>query len=134
MAGNSPISWASRKQDITTLSSTEAEYIALGMGAQDAMWIGKILRFLGHPVVPRLWTDNRGAATLSANPDLHKRTKHIHRRHHFVRECVEEGEIIVHWVRGDDNPTNILTKPVVGSRLSALKELAGCTRKACAAD
>jgi len=35
MCGKSPLGWTARKQDVTTLSSTEAEYIALGVG--DAM-------------------------------------------------------------------------------------------------
>jgi len=43
MSGKTPIAWTARKQDVTTLSSTEAEYIALGVGAQDAMWLRKIL-------------------------------------------------------------------------------------------
>ena len=127
MSGNSPISWTSRKQDVTTLSSTEAEYIALGSGAQDAMWLRKILEFLEVPTVPRVWTDNRGASTLSYNPDFHKRTKHIRRRHHFVRECAEEGDITVHWVSGDKNPADMLTKPVPGPRLTTLKHQAGMT-------
>ena len=127
MSGNSPISWTSRKQDVTTLSSTEAEYIALGSGAQDAMWLRKILEFLEVPTVPRVWTDNRGASTLSYNPDFHKRTKHIRRRHHFVRECAEEGDITVHWVPGDENPADMLTKPVPGPRLTTLKHQAGMT-------
>jgi len=79
MGGQSPIEWASRKQDVTTLLSIEAEYIALGAATQDAMWIKKIMQFLGHPVIPRVWADNRGASTLSHNPDFHKLTKHIRR-------------------------------------------------------
>lgn len=47
MAGGSPIGWTARKQDVTTLLSTEAEYITLGPGAQDALWIRKLLEFLG---------------------------------------------------------------------------------------
>ena len=109
MASPSPISWVSRKQDVTTLSSTEAEYIALGVGAQDALWISKILAFLCNPVTPRVWSDNQGASTLSYNPDFQKRTKHIRRRHHFVRECVTEGDITVHWVPGESNPADMLT-------------------------
>ena len=132
MSGNSPISWTSRKQDVTTLSSTEAEYIALGSGAQDAMWLRKVLEFLEVPTTPRVWTNNRRASTLSYNPDFHKRTKHIRRRHHFVRECAEEGDITVHWVPGDENPADMLTKPVPGPRLATLKHQAGmadCVRQ-----
>ena len=125
MCGRSPLGWTARKQDVTTLSSTEAEYIALGVGAQDAMWLWKILGFLNRPIVPRVWTDNHGASTLAYNPDFHKRTKHIRRRHHFVRECAEEGDITVHWIPGDENPADMLTKPLTGKRLSSLKTLAG---------
>ena len=122
ICGRSPLGWTARKQDVTTLSPTEAEYIALGVGAQDAMWLRKILGFLNRPIVPRVWTDNHGASTLAYNPDFHKRTKHIRRRHHFVREC---GDITVHWVPGEENPADMLTKPVTGARLAALKKITG---------
>ena len=56
LLGDSPISWASRKQDVTTLSSTEAEYIALGAGAQDGMWMAKVMEFMNTPV----WTATEG--------------------------------------------------------------------------
>jgi len=127
LLGNLPISWAARKQDVMTLSSTEVEYIALGAGAQDGMWIAKVMEFLNKPVIPRVWTDNRGASTLSYNPDFHRRTKHIWRRHHFVKECVDDGDISVHWVPGENNPADMLTKPVTGKRLEELKKQAGMT-------
>ena len=125
LTGKTPLGWAARKQDVTTLSSTEAEYIALGAGAQDAVWIGKIMEFLSMSTRPRLWTDNEGASTLSYNPDYHRKTKHIQRRHHFVRECVEANELTVHWVPGEDNPADMLTKPVETSRLQDLKQKSG---------
>ena len=52
MSGNSPISWTSRNQDVTTLSRTEAEYIPLESRAQDAMWLRKVLEFLEVPCIP----------------------------------------------------------------------------------
>jgi len=127
LLGDSPISWAARKQDMMTLSSIETEYIALGAGAQDAMWMAKVMEFLNKPVTPRVWTDNRGASTLSYNLDFHRRTKHIWRRHHFVRECMDDGDISVHWVPGEENPADMLTKPVTGKRLEELKKQAGMT-------
>lgn len=125
--GDSPISWASRKQDVTTLSSTEAEYIALSMGVQDGMWLQKVMEFLEEERTPRVWTDNKGAAILTENPDFHRRTKHIRRRHHFIRECAEEGSVTVHWVPGEENPADMLTKVVTGPRLTELKGQAGMT-------
>ena len=63
---------------------------ALESGAQNSMWLKNILDFLEVPTVPRVWTDNRGASTLSYNPDFHKRSKHIRLRHYFVREYAED--------------------------------------------
>lgn len=125
MDGQSPLSWTARKQDVTTLSSTEAEYIALSSAAQDALWFTKVMEFIGISHTPTVFTDNEGAATLSENPDFHCRTKHIRRRHHFVRECVENGELMVKWIPGEQNPADMLTKPVTGTRLTALKRLTG---------
>jgi hypothetical protein len=39
MLSSSPISWSSQKQDVTTLSSTEAKYLALMEGTQLVLWI-----------------------------------------------------------------------------------------------
>ena len=42
------ISWTSRKQTMVTLSSTEAEYIALVEAAQEALWIMRMLKDLNQ--------------------------------------------------------------------------------------
>lgn len=72
------------------------------------------LEFPDISTVPRVGTDNvnKGASTLSYDPVFHKRTKHIRRGHHFVQECAQEGDITVHWVPGDENPVDMLTKSV----------------------
>ena len=126
--GWSPVSWAARKQDVTTLSSTKAEYIALSMGVQDGLWVQKILGFLGEVRTPRIWTDNKGASTLTENPNFHRRTKHIWRRHHFIRECVGDESVIVGWVPGSENPADVLTKVVTGTRIDELKIGLGMAR------
>jgi hypothetical protein len=124
MLGSSPISWSSRKQDVTTLSSTEAEYLALTEGTQLALWMQRILEDMGvrGGRTPMLLVDNAGAARLAENPEHHRRTKHIRRRHHFVREAVQAGEIEVTWVKGQENPADMLSKVVSVYRI---EELAG---------
>jgi len=110
---------------VTTLSSTEAEYITLSMEIQDGLWLQKVMEFQGEVGTPRLWTDNKEASTLTENPDFHRRIKHIRRRHYFIRECAGEGSIKVHWIPGSENPADVLTKVVIGSRLTELKGALG---------
>ena len=46
------------------------------------------------------------------NPEHHNRTKHIERRHFFVREMVENMRIRVPFVRTADNLADFFTKPL----------------------
>ncbi|PLW46780.1 hypothetical protein PCASD_05974 [Puccinia coronata f. sp. avenae] len=48
--------------------------------------------FLGDTPIP-LHVNNKGAKALAKNPEHHARTKHIHARYHFIRECVQDDEI-----------------------------------------
>jgi len=77
--------------------------------------------------VPRVWTDNRGASTLSYNPIFIDAPNTLGAGITLRGECVEEGDISVHWVPGEEDPADVLTKPVAGARLSTLKQLAGMT-------
>lgn len=45
-----------------------------------------------------LKVDNRSAIALTKNPVFHGRSKHIHRRFHFIRECVENEQIEVEHI------------------------------------
>lgn len=51
-SGATPLLWSARKQDVTVLSSNKAEYIALGSGCQEGMWICKVLKSLQKPQIP----------------------------------------------------------------------------------
>ena len=42
--------------------------------------------------------DNQGAIALAKNPVKHSRTKHIDIQHHFIREQVENGSVILNYV------------------------------------
>ena len=85
--------------------------------AKEALYLGRLLGELGlvaddAPV--SLSLDNTGAIDLAYNPEHHQdqRTKHIERRHFFIRECVENQQLVVPFVRSCDNLADFFTKPL----------------------
>jgi hypothetical protein len=108
--GDTAVGWASQRQKVVALSSTEAEYIALSAGAQHAAWMKEFLAELGEVTIPVIITDNDGARKLSENPGFHKKTKHIHQRYHYIRQQLELGELTIEWKAGKYNKADLLTK------------------------
>ena len=106
------ISWGSTRQKSTVLSSCEAEIYALSEGAKDIVYFRKLLTGLGEDLSApsSCSTDNKGAADLSYNPEHHKRSKHIERRHFYIRDMVEALELRVPLVRTDEDLADMLTK------------------------
>lgn len=114
LVGCGPVSWRSRKQATVSLSSTEAEYKALSDSSREAVWLRALLSELHlrtRSAIP-IHVDNEGAEALAKNPSHHSRTKHIHTRYHFVRECVQSGDISMVHVASKDMLADLLTKPL----------------------
>jgi hypothetical protein len=95
--GGNLISWSSRKQQTVSRSSTEAEYKAIADATAELIWLQVLLREIGITLSrPRtLWCDNIGATYLSANPNFHRRSKHVEVDYHFVRERVSTRQLDV---------------------------------------
>ena len=53
---------------------------------------------------------------------LHQRTKHIERRHYFVREVVEAEKIRVPYVKSADNIADFFTKPLQGDKFFSMRD------------
>ncbi|GJS30709.1 retrovirus-related pol polyprotein from transposon TNT 1-94 [Tanacetum coccineum] len=106
-------SWFSKKQTALAISTTEAEYVSAEKACQQALWMKQAL--IDYDVrlddVP-IMCDNKGAIDLSKNPVQHSRTKHIEIRHHFLRDNVQKGHILIKKVPSVDNIADILTKPL----------------------
>jgi hypothetical protein len=56
--------------------------------------------------------DNEDAVKIATNPVQHKRIKHIDIHHHFLRDHVSKGDIVMEGVRTDDQLADIFTKPL----------------------
>jgi hypothetical protein len=107
------VNWISKGQNIVTVSSTEAEYVCLSDGSKETTFTMHLLSEVFHVNLPSVMAeDNTGAIFLSKNHQVGSRTKHIDVRHHFIREKVDNGEIIVQYVNTCLNPSDLLSKNV----------------------
>nr|GEZ13491.1 copia protein [Tanacetum cinerariifolium] len=85
------VSWSSKKQDCTALSTAKAEYVSLS-----------------------------ASIDISCNPIQHSRTKHIAIRYHFIKEHVEKGMIELYFVKTDYQLADIFTKALPADRFNYL--------------
>ena len=110
--GLGAISWSSKRQNIITLSSTEAEYVAKTHAAKEGIWLKTFAKEMDSKMI-RLLTimgDNQGAIALAKDNKFHARTKHINLQHHFIREAVKDGKVKMEYILIEDNVTDIFTK------------------------
>jgi hypothetical protein len=116
------ISWSSKKQPTVAVSSMEGEYMALSLAVRHSLWLRLLFSELGFPFTRALaiHTDNLAAIALAHDPQFHGRSKHIDVRHHFIREHLEAGRIVVPHVSGDENLADILTKALPGPKFNYL--------------
>ncbi|CAA7058194.1 unnamed protein product [Microthlaspi erraticum] len=122
-----PITWCSQKQETVALSSCEAEFMAATEAAKQAIWLQELLSEVTgkdcEKVVVRI--DNKSAIALTKNPVFHGRSKHIHRRYHFICECVENEQVEVEHVPGDQQKADIFTKALGKIKFKEMRNLIG---------
>ena len=117
-----PISWSSRKQPITALSTSEAEYVAAADGAKQAVWLRHFLYSIRKHCVGAtpFFMDNQAAIKLSENPIMHSRSKHIHLRYHAIRDFVDHQEIKPTYISTKNMMADVLTKAANPDMLHSL--------------
>ena len=73
-----------------------------------------MLRDLCHEQVKgtTIYCDNSLAIALSKNSVFHKRTKNIDAKYHYIRELVNNGEVVLQHCRTEETFADILTKPL----------------------
>nr|GEY59887.1 hypothetical protein [Tanacetum cinerariifolium] len=91
LGGDKLVSWSSKKQDCTSMSSVEAEYVSLF-----------------------------AAIAISCNPVQHSRTKHINVGYHFIKEKVEKGIIDLFFVGTEYQLADLFTKALPEERFKYL--------------
>nr|GEU61270.1 hypothetical protein [Tanacetum cinerariifolium] len=97
--GDKLVSWMSKKQDCTVMSSAEDEYVALSARCS--------------------------AIAISCNPVQHSHAKHIHTRYHFIKEQDENGIIELHFIRTEYQLADMFTKALPEDRFKYLVKRIG---------
>ena len=106
--------WASKKQPIVSLSSTEEEYVAATTTTCQAVWLKRLLLDFGYTEKDptTIFCDNVSAMSLSKNNMFHQKSKHIDTRFHFLRELVKNGDITLKFCSSKEELTDVFTKPL----------------------
>lgn len=121
------ISWSSKKQQIVTLSTTEAEFVAAASCSCQAIWLRRMQEFLGNQQQDSItiYCDNVSAIWLSKNPVMHGRSKHIDVRYHFLRDLYKDGTIELKFCKSEGQAADIMTKPIKQPVFEKLRSILG---------
>lgn len=124
---NCPISWCSQKLKTVALLSCEAEFLAATEVAKQGIWLQDLLEEITEHACekPTIYIDNKSAIALTKNLVFHGRSKHIHKRYHFIRECIETEQIEVQHIPGNEQKADILTNALGRIKFKEMRELIG---------
>ncbi|GJZ41573.1 retrovirus-related pol polyprotein from transposon TNT 1-94 [Tanacetum coccineum] len=121
LGGNKLVSWSSKKQGCTTISSAEAEYVFLFACYAQVLWLRTHLTYyVFHFDKIPMYCDSKVAIVILCNPVQHSRTKHIDVRYHFIKEQVEKGIVELFFVGTEYQLADLFTKALPEDRFKYL--------------
>eukprot|EP00253_Pinus_taeda_P002775 PITA_02775 len=121
------VSWFSKKQSSIALSTAEAEYVVAASCCTQLLWMMQTLQDFQITCTPpiSILCDNTSAISISKNPIMHSKTKHIPIKYHFLREQVLEQKVKLEYVPSKEQIVDILTKPLPRETFEYLRKKLG---------
>ena len=112
MLAGAAVVCVSRRQHCITMSTCEAELVALADGAIELLHIKAVAEFLGLDVgeAVDVWTDSKAAYDLCHRFTTSQHSRHIDRKYFKMRELRGAGVVNVKHISGETNPADIFTK------------------------
>ncbi|CAI7839607.1 unnamed protein product [Closterium sp. NIES-53] len=122
-----PISWNSSKQELVSLSSAKAEFIAACAATREGLYLQELLDEAKF-VTPNQFTlqcDNQSAITIANKPGFVNRTKHISLRYFFVKDAIDKGRMRLVYCPTSDMAADSLNKKLTRQKFHHCNQLSG---------
>ncbi|MBT26829.1 MAG: hypothetical protein CML60_10615 [Rhodobacteraceae bacterium] len=102
--------WISRRQSLTAVSTSEAEYIATFEVARDLLVYYDVLSFLGWECPPSVYNDGKTAVSIATTLENTKLSKYIDVKFHRLREWYATQRLYLAHLPGVVNIADVFTK------------------------
>jgi hypothetical protein len=125
--GSGAIYSKSKEHKLVTQSSTEAEILEAGEGARTGLPYARILQELGVTAKVQfvLFQDNQSTLHLAQTGEGYAgKAKHFRVRFHFIKEMIEDGEMILVYCPTDRMLADFLTKSLPSTQFILLRDVA----------
>ena len=112
MLNGAAVTWASKRQPVTAISSTESEFYSVSQCALDCVYLRRVMEMLGYKqsLPTPIAQDNNACIFLVKGSGMYNRAKHIDTRIYRIKELSESGEVKLYKVAGQNQPADIFTK------------------------
>ena len=123
--GNGSFLAKSGKMKLTTLSSTEAEYVALCEAVREVVWVRQLMEDFGFPQSKPtvIFEDNKSCIDMVNGRSNHQASKHINPKFHFTRDKLKDGVIKVEHMPTGEMIADMLTKPLNAEMFRKFRDL-----------
>ena len=111
-ANATPIEWYSKKQATVKTATYGSEFVAARTCVEQLIDLRTTLRYLGVPINVKsyMFGDNESVVNSSSVPHAKLHKRHTALSFHRVREAVASKFVVFHYIRGEMNPADILSK------------------------
>lgn len=116
------IAWGTRKQQSVSLSSTEAELVALCVAVCEGLWFERLLVGYNITTAVPYYEDNQSTIRIVCEPKARSRLKHIDVKHQFVCDLVQQGQIELRYGSTEQQEADIMTKGLPAGPFRRLRD------------
>ena len=106
--------YSSKRQKSIATSTYSAEFVALRHAVEEAQAARFLLQSIGVPIdgPVNIYSDNESVLKSALTPGNELKRRHIAIAYHAVQEAYATGLCQLYHIKGEDNPSDVLTKPL----------------------